>query len=119
MTNHVTALDRVFHALSDPTRRAIVAQLAQGPASVSELSQPFTIAMPTLLAHLRVLEDSGLIASEKTGRVRTCTIRPAILAATSAWLDRQCAVWESRLDRMEAYVAELHAKDRKHGKRKR
>ena len=119
MTNHSRALDGAFHALSDPTRRAIVARLAQGPASVSELSEPFPMAMPTLLAHIHVLEDGGLISTAKVGRVRTCAIRPATLSATVAWLERQRSVWESRLDRMEAYVAELNARENKHGKRKR
>lgn len=119
MTNHSETLDGAFHALADATRRAIVARLAQGPASVSELRAPFTMAMPTLLQHIRVLEQSGLIATEKRGRVRTCAIRPAALAATAAWLDRQRAVWEGRFDRMEAYVAEMHAKEKKLGKRKR
>lgn len=127
MTNQSGQLDRMFHALADPTRRAIVARLVQGPASVSELSSPFTMAMPTLLAHIRVLEESGLVGSEKHGRVRTCAIRPGALDATVAWLDRQRALWEGRLDRMEAYAAAMHAREqkqeRKHeqttGKRKR
>ena len=122
MTNHGGNLDRMFHALADPTRRAIVARLAQGPASVSELSSPFEMAMPTLLAHIRVLEDSGLIASAKRGRVRTCAIRDGALDATLAWLDRQRAIWEGRLDRMEAYAAAMHAgeqkQERKHGQQK-
>lgn len=131
MTNHGGSLDRMFHALADPTRRAIVARLVQGPTSVSDLATPFEMAMPTLLAHIRVLEDSGLIGSEKHGRVRTCAIRPGALDATVAWLDRQRAVWEGRLDRMEAYAAAMHAQsqkedqkdaqkqERKHVKRKR
>jgi DNA-binding transcriptional ArsR family regulator len=113
MTNHGGNLDHMFHALADPTRRAIVARLVQGPASVSDLATPFEMAMPTLLAHIRVLEDSGLIGSEKHGRVRTCAIRPGALDATLAWLDRQRAIWEGRLDRMEAYAAAMHAQDQK------
>ena len=74
MANHSTDLDRTFAALSDPIRRAIVTRLCEGPKSVSELSAPFAIALPSLLKHVRVLEESGLISSEKTGRVRTCRI---------------------------------------------
>jgi DNA-binding transcriptional ArsR family regulator len=112
-------LDRSFRALADPTRRAILARLARGPASVSELAVPFRMAMPTLLAHIRVLEQGGLVATEKTGRVRTCTIRPPALNATAAWIERQRAVWEARFDRMDAYVAELQARENRRGKRKR
>lgn len=119
MTNQYTDLDRAFHALSDPTRRAIVARLAQGPASVTALSQPFSMAMPTLLQHIRVLEEGGLVVTKKEGRVRTCSIRPAAFATACGWLDRQRAIWEERLDRMEAYVAELQAREKKHGKRNR
>jgi DNA-binding transcriptional ArsR family regulator len=121
MTNQSASLDRVFHALADPTRRAIVARLSRGPASVSELARPFAMAMPTLLQHLKVLEESRLIRSEKVGRVRTCQIEPAALGRAESWIAQQRAVWEGRLDRMEAYVAGLHRKDqqrkeKKHGK---
>ena len=119
MTNYSSELNRAFHALSDPTRRAIVVRLSHGPASVSELSQPFEMAMPTLLQHLRVLEEGGLIATAKSGRVRTCTIRPTGLDAAAAWLERQRTTWENRFDRMETYLTELHARETKHGKRKR
>ena len=115
MTNHQAALDRAFHALSDPTRRAIVARLVQGPASVSDLAAPFTLAMPTLLQHLRVLEGSGLVASRKAGRVRTCTLNPAALAETEQWLARQRAAWEGRLDRLEALALQLHKEENDHG----
>jgi DNA-binding transcriptional ArsR family regulator len=119
MANYSSDLDRTFHALSDPTRRAIVVRLSIGPASVSELQQPFEVAMPTLLQHLRVLEEGGLIATAKSGRVRRCTIRPAGLDAAAAWLERQRTTWENRLDRMEAYLTKHHARETKHGKRKR
>jgi DNA-binding transcriptional ArsR family regulator len=111
------SLDRVFHALSDPTRRAIVRRLSRGPASVSELAKPFTLAMPSLLQHLRVLEASRLIRSEKTGRVRTCEMQPAALSLAEGWLVEQRALWEGRLDRMETYVAALQSKENKRGKR--
>jgi len=118
MTNQSQSLDRLFHALSDPTRRAIVMRLSQGPASVTELSKPFEMAMPTLLQHLRVLEDCGLIGTEKVGRVRTCEIKQQAFDATETWLQKQRAIWESRLDRFEAYAASLHAKEYSHGKHK-
>jgi DNA-binding transcriptional ArsR family regulator len=123
MTNQSASLDRVFHALSDPTRRAIVSRLSRGPASVSELAKPFAMAMPTLLQHLKVLEESRLIRSEKVGRVRTCEIEPGALGRAETWIAQQRAVWEGRLDRMEAYVAGLQSeatqgKEKKHGKRR-
>ena len=117
MPNQSASLDRIFHALSDPTRRAIVGRLMRGPASVSELAKPFTMAMPSLLQHLEVLQESRLIRSEKVGRVRTCEIEPTVLGIAEDWLVRQRAVWEGRLDRMEAYVKSLQRKEKKHGKR--
>lgn len=122
MTNQLASLDRIFHALSDPTRRAIVGRLSRGAASVSELAKPFAKAMPTLLQHLRVLEESRLIRSEKVGRVRTCEMEPAALSLAETWIGKQRAIWEGRLDRMEAYVGDLHRKhpqrkEKGHGKR--
>lgn len=110
MANHSTDLDRTFAALSDPIRRAIVTRLCEGPKSVSELSQPFEIALPSLLKHVRVLEESGLISSEKTGRVRTCRIERRALQETEAWIHRHVATWERRLDRLEAHVQRLKRK---------
>ena len=110
-------LDQVFHALSDPTRRAIVHRLSRGSATVSELAKPFAMAMPSLLQHLRVLEDSRLIRSEKAGRVRTCEMEPLALRIAERWLAEQRALWEGRLDRMEAYVGTMQGKEKKHGKR--
>lgn len=118
MTNQSQNLDRLFHALSDATRRAIVLRLSEGPASVSELSKPFEMAMPTLLQHIRVLEHSGLVGTRKVGRVRTCEIKQQAFEATQSWLTRQRSIWEARLDRMEAYAASLQAKEYSHGKRK-
>lgn len=110
MANHSTDLDRAFAALSDPIRRAIVSRLCEGPKSVSELSEPFEIALPSLLKHVRVLEESGLISSEKTGRVRTCRIERRALLETEAWIHRHVAAWERRLDRLEAHVQRLKRK---------
>lgn len=110
MANHSTDLDRTFAALSDPIRRAIVTRLCEGPKSVSELSKPFEIALPSLLKHVRVLEESGLISSEKTGRVRTCRIERRALQETEAWIHRHVATWERRLDRLEAHVQRMKRK---------
>lgn len=119
MPNQSVGLDRVFQALSDPTRRAIVYQLSRGPASVSDIARPFSMAMPSLLQHLRVLEDSRLIRTEKIGRVRTCRVQPGALDQAESWIAEQRAIWTARLDRMEAYVTELHAKRRKHARRRK
>ncbi|WP_422034596.1 ArsR/SmtB family transcription factor [Reyranella sp.] len=110
MANHSPDLDRTFAALSDPIRRAIVTRLCEGPRSVSELSEPFEIALPSLLKHVRVLEESGLISSEKTGRVRTCRIERRALQQTEAWIHRHVATWERRLDRLEAHVQRMKRK---------
>jgi DNA-binding transcriptional ArsR family regulator len=119
MANKQESLDLAFAALSDPTRRAIVMRLSREPASVSELSKPFAMAMPTLLQHVRVLETSGLIETEKIGRVRTCSLRAEVMARTEQWLAMQRAAWEQCLDRMEFYVNELHATETKNAKHKR
>ena len=111
MDKFSTDLDRVFSALSDPTRRAIVGRLCDGPKSVSELSEPFKIALPSLLKHVRVLEQSGLVSSEKIGRVRTCKIEPHALQATDAWIRQHILAWEQRLDRMEAHIERTKKKD--------
>ena len=117
MPNKQTGLDRVFYALSDPTRRAILGRLCRGPASVSALAAPFSMAMPSLLQHLRVLEASRLIRSTKVGRVRTCEIAPAALDVAGAWIAEQREVWEGRLDRMEALVLSLQTQEKTHAKR--
>lgn len=111
MAKFSTELDRAFSALADPTRRAIVSRLCDGPKSVSELSEPFEIALPSLLKHVRVLEQSGLISSEKNGRVRTCKIEPHALRATEAWIHQHISAWEKRLDRMEAHIERMKRKN--------
>jgi len=110
MDKFSTDLDRAFFALADPTRRAIVSRLCEGPASVSDLSEPFQLALPSLLKHVRVLEQSGLVSSEKIGRVRTCRIEPHALQETEAWIQRHIAAWEQRLDRMEAHIERMKRK---------
>lgn len=111
MPNQQAALDDVFHALADPTRRAIVARLIEGPTSVSELAKPLPMALPSVVQHLKVLEKSGLVRSEKVGRVRTCRIEPKQLSAAERWISEQRAIWEARLDRLEAYLDELQAQE--------
>lgn len=114
MTNqqtNPTTLDRMFHALADPSRRAVVERLVQGPATVGELAKPLDMAMPTVLQHLRVLESSGLIRTEKAGRVRTCRLEPQALASAQGWIDRLRAEWEARLDRLDAYLQTLQESD--------
>lgn len=98
------SLDTAFHALSDPTRRAVVSRLLRGPAPVKELAKPFGMGLPSFMKHLKVLETSGLIASEKLGRVRTCRVKTEQLAAAESWLSEQRALWEARADRLAEYV---------------
>jgi DNA-binding transcriptional ArsR family regulator len=116
MANNNIQLDRVFHALSDPTRRAIVMRLSVQESAVSDLFKPMPMAMPTLLKHIRVLEDSGLVASRKVGRERICELRPIAMGETDAWLAQQRELWAARLDRMEAYTINLQAKEKQDGK---
>jgi DNA-binding transcriptional ArsR family regulator len=104
--NQSPALDLVFHALSDPTRRAIVDRLTRGPASVSALADPLAMSLPAVLQHLRVLEASGLVRSEKVGRVRTCQVEPLALGAAEHWISERRGIWEQRLDRLGKYLAE-------------
>lgn len=111
MLNESAALDLAFQALADPTRRRMVARLSRGPASVSELAKPLTISLPAVLQHLQLLEQSGLVRSEKTGRVRTCRIEPKALSAAERWIGEQRELWEGRLDRLESYLEEMKAKE--------
>ena len=102
MAKHDTDLSLLFHALADPTRRSILTRLAEGPAPVTELANPTGLRLPTVMRHLAVLEEAGLIRSAKVGRVRTCALVPEALAPARSWLDDQRAIWEGRLDRLEA-----------------
>lgn len=112
MAKHNTDLSDLFHALADPTRRAILARLAVGPAPVTELADPTGLRLPTVMRHLSVLEEAGLIATSKDGRVRTCAIVPEALMPMQTWLDEQRDIWESRLERLDDYVLKL-MKERK------
>ena len=116
MANQSAQLTGVFYALADPTRRAIVGALGRGPASVSALAAPFEMALPWFMKHLSVLERSGVIRSSKVGRVRTCELRPKALTRAEQWIAAQRAVWETRADRMSAFVEQLHQEDLAHGK---
>ena len=111
MAKHDPDLSRLFHALADPTRRSILTRLAEGPAPVTELANPTGLRLPTVMRHLSVLEEAGLIATAKDGRVRSCAVVPEALAPVRTWLDEQRAIWESRLDRLDDYVMKL-MKDR-------
>jgi len=107
MLKYCGELDLVFQALGDPTRRELVDRLAQGPASVSELAAPLPISMPAVLQHLRALEDCGLVRSEKVGRVRTCHLELKMLNTAQTWISARKAMWERRLDRLDAFLATL------------
>lgn len=96
----------MFQALSDPSRRAMVDRLCRGPASVSELAQPLAMSLPAVVQHLQVLEASGLVRTEKLGRVRTCHIEPRALRAAEQWVNERRTSWERNLDRLGQYLAE-------------
>lgn len=106
MRDQKTKIDRVFHALGDPTRRAIVEQLSQGPTSVSQLAKPLRITVAAIIQHVQVLEESGLVHSEKVGRVRTCRIESSGLSLAEQWLHSQRSLWEKRFDRLGDLLAE-------------
>jgi DNA-binding transcriptional ArsR family regulator len=105
--NDSSKLDRAFQALADPARRGMLARLALGPASVSELAEPLAMSLPAVLQHLHALEASGLIRSEKKGRVRTCRLEPGVLSTAEQWLVDRRSEWEKRHDRFEEYVMKL------------
>lgn len=104
MEHHPQRLDGLFQALADPTRRAVLARLGKGPASISDLAKPFDMALPSFLKHIHFLEDSGWIRTRKEGRVRTCAIEKKQFAAVDAWLSAQRALWVGRVDRLEHFV---------------
>jgi DNA-binding transcriptional ArsR family regulator len=99
-------LDRVFQALSDPSRRAMVERLCRGPATVSELGRPFSMTLAAVVQHVQVLEASGLVRSEKVGRTRTVQIEPAALRTAEQWISDRRTLWERRLDRLGDFLAE-------------
>jgi DNA-binding transcriptional ArsR family regulator len=107
MPNQSPQLDRLFHALADPARRAIVERLSRGPAPVSELARPLPMSLPAAMQHLDVLQAAGLVRSKKVGRVRTCAIEPQGLSRAEQWINARRIEWEHRLDRLGEYLKTL------------
>jgi DNA-binding transcriptional ArsR family regulator len=105
--NQSVELDRVFQALADPTRRAVLQRLSSGTAPVTQLAEPFDMALPSFLQHLKVLEGCGLVRSQKSGRIRTYQISPEPLKAAEGWMSEQRALWDRRLDRLDRYLEDL------------
>jgi DNA-binding transcriptional ArsR family regulator len=106
MLDQMADLDRVFHALADPGRRVMLERLSKGPASVSELGQPLTMSLAAVVQHVQVLEESGLVRSQKLGRVRTCSLNPSALRSAEHWISERRSLIERRLDRLGDYLAE-------------
>jgi DNA-binding transcriptional ArsR family regulator len=105
-------LDRAFRALADPTRRAMVVRLTQGPASVSELAAPLAMSLPAVVQHIEVLQRSGLVSSEKVGRVRTCRLEPAPMRAVERWIAEHRATWERQFDRLGDVLSKTYGGNR-------
>jgi DNA-binding transcriptional ArsR family regulator len=103
-------LNRVFHGLADPTRRAVLERLSNGPAAVRELAEPFSMSLPSFLQHLDVLEACGLVKSRKAGRVRTYRLTPQPLRVAESWLEKQRTLWNRRLDQLDTYLLDLKEK---------
>ena len=112
-------LDHVFGALSGATRRAIIMRLCEGEASVGELAKPFEMALPSLMKHIRILESSGLVASQKIGRVRICSLETEALETIEVWLAAQREIWERRLDRLEVYVEKLKREEKSNARKRK
>lgn len=110
MPKHREGIDRVFHALADPTRRQVVERLVSGPATTSELAEPFDMSLPSFTQHLALLEAADLVASAKEGRVRTYRLAPTGLELADGWLAEQRRLWERRLDQLDSFVLNLKEK---------
>jgi DNA-binding transcriptional ArsR family regulator len=110
MFHDAAQLDLMFQALADPARRAMVEQLSRGPASVSQLAEPFDMSLSAVMQHLQMLEASGLVRSQKAGRVRTCRIETNALGMAEQWISERRATWESRFDRLGDFLAEQAGK---------
>lgn len=106
MLSQSPSLDLMFQALADPTRRLILERLTKGPATVSQLAAPFAMSLPAVVQHLGVLEGSGLVRTEKIGRVRTCRIEPIAMRTAEDWIGERRTIWEKRLDRLGSYLAQ-------------
>ena len=113
MANNSAALDRVFHALADPTRRAILARLAHGEATVLELAEPFQLSLPAVSKHLKVLQKAGLISQGRRAQWRPCRLEPARLKDISDWVEDYRAIWEERFGRLDDYLRELQQREEK------
>ena len=111
MLNKSTSLDRLFNALADPARRAMVERLSRGPAPVSQLARPLPMSLPAAMQHLAVLEASGLVRTAQVGRVRTCSIQPSALSPAEQWINARRTQWERRLDRLGSYLASVSQKE--------
>lgn len=111
MDYYSETLTPILQALADPTRRAVIGRLGQGPASISDLAQPFEMALPSFMKHIRFLEESGLITTHKQGRIRTCTLERKPFQMVEAWLAQQRQLWEGRTDRLEHFVLAQHSKE--------
>ncbi len=109
MLNQQADLDRLFRALADPARRAMMERLSQGPAPVTELARPLPMSLPAAMQHLGVLEEAGLVRSQKVGRVRTCAIEREALGQAEKWINQRRTQWERRLDRLGDYLKTLDA----------
>ncbi|MPZ55337.1 MAG: metalloregulator ArsR/SmtB family transcription factor [Rhizobiales bacterium] len=112
MDQYQEQLTGIFQALADPTRRAVLRRLGRGPASISDLAEPFDMALPSFMKHIHCLEGSGMIHTRKEGRVRTCAIEKKQFAAVEAWLTEQRALWEGRTDRLERFVTAARKKEK-------
>jgi DNA-binding transcriptional ArsR family regulator len=112
-------LSTTFAALADPTRRAILARLTAGEASVTELAEPFDISMPAISKHLKVLERAGLVARGREAQWRPCRLDPAPLKDVAAWVERYREMWEQRFDRLDDYLRQMQREEKKHGRQKR
>jgi len=115
MLKSSAALDTMFQALADPTRRGMVEQLSRGPASVSELAKPLAMSLPAVVQHLQVLEASGIVTTQKVGRVRTCSIQPMALGAVEQWINARRVAWQQRLDRLGAVLADIEDDEPENG----
>lgn len=113
MPNQSGELNLVFKALADPTRRAVLERLSNGPLAMSELAMPFDMALPSFSQHLDVLEDCGLVRSRKKGRVRTYQLSPEPLEDAEGWLSKQRRIWERRLDQLDSYLEGMNKKEPK------
>ena len=118
-TDRPDQLSTTFAALADPTRRAILARLVTGERSVTELAEPFEMSLPAVSKHLRVLERAGLIARGREAQWRPCRLEAGPLREVAEWTERYRAIWEQRFDRLDTYLRQLKAKEKKHGRRPR